>query len=732
MSIIEWGLALTGIQGQAGVDHPSHAYRIAGIGVEELDDQDPGAEDPGAEDLAAEDLAADHIANFAAKTHASARPVSSANEQGSQNPVLSDDRARAPAGASPLPTTLSFLMEAGFPAEVLHQAAIEARRLGTCPVVVLLSGGGIDARSYYRALARHLGLPFLSDPITMPGLPADAAIRAGHAPLAPDRYGAQLRMLAAPSGAALARLVDLASRSTIFPAGLALTDPARFEAAVIEADAARIAQQAARELADRHPRFSYRGGAWVWQKHVLVAGLTGVALLPAGLPPDMALALISILICFMSAFLALLRIAACRERVKVIPKSRPPALDDAQLPDYSIVVALYREAAVADQLCAAIAAIDYPPARLDVIFVVEQDDPKTREVLLPHAERCGYRIIVAPDGQPRTKPRALNVALPLARGAHLVIFDAEDIPEPGQLRLAAETFAVLDPETVCLQARLAIDNDADGILPGCFAVEYAALFDVINPGSLRLGLPVPLGGTSNHFRVAALRAACGWDAWNVTEDADLGLRLAHMRLLTADLPATTWEEAPVGLRAWHGQRKRWMKGFLQTAITHTRDPLRALRAMGLVRYLAVLACTFGAVFAAMAYPLFFITGIAMLATPVLLALGHEPIWLDWFRVGIAAPHGVLIFAVAGVTFCLGVAATLGPALIGVIRRARPGLLARLPLLPFYYLLVSAAAWCALRELFTDATGWHKTPHGAGRRRSKSRALKPQTFAGRAE
>ena len=654
-------------------------------------------------------------------------------DQSSGNPAPGYDAS----GCDPasLPATLAFLMEFGIPSAPLRRAAAEARRLDVCPVAVLVAGGGVDARDYYRALAWHMGLPFLNDPVIIPGLPADTAIASGHAPLATSHHGPELRMLAAPRGAALARLVDHAPRRRDLPGtrhavpggffkGLALTDPARFEAAALVADAARIAQQAAHELPDRHPRFSYLGGALAWQRHTLTTGLAAFALLAVFLPTDTTLALASVLICLISAFLALLRITACRERVGITPKQRPPKLPDAQLPTYTIVVALYREEAVVDQLCAAIAALDYPAACLDVIFVVEENDPATHAALTPHAQANGYRILVAPDGQPRTKPRALNVALPLARGAHLVVFDAEDIPEPGQLRLAAETFAMLGPETVCLQARLAIDNDGDGLLPACFAVEYAALFDVINPGTLRLGLPVPLGGTSNHFRIAALRGACGWDAWNVTEDADLGLRLAHMRLSTADLPATTWEEAPVDLPAWHAQRKRWMKGFLQTAITHTRDPLRAMRAMGLVRYMVVLACTFGAAFSAMAYPLFFLSGLALVSTPVLLSFGHEPIWLDWVKRGLAAPYGLPVYTLAGATFCLGVTATLGPALIGVIRRRRLRLLPLLPVLPFYYLLVSAAAWCALRELFTDAYGWHKTPHGTGNRKSRQVLPRP--------
>ncbi len=421
------------------------------------------------------------------------------------------DASNAPADHHPLPATLAFLMEAGIPGAPLREAAAEARRLAICPVAVLLAGGGITAQDYYRALARHLGLPFLDDPALVTGLPSETAIATGHAPLAEGRHRRDLRMLAAPRGAALAHLVERGARPRgvtfgtrtarhDFLEGLALTDPARFEAAVMTADAHRIARQAAHELSDRHPRFSYLGGARPRQRLAVIAGLAAIALLPATLPLDIALALISVMICLVSAFLALLRITACRERVGISPKSRPPALDDGVLPDYSIVVALYREEAVVDQLCTAIAALDYPAARLDVIFVVEENDPATFAALAPHAQANGYRVLVAPDGKPRTKPRALNVALPLARGAHLVVFDAEDIPEPGQLRLAAETFAALGPETVCLQARLAIDNDRDGILPGCFAVEYAALFDVINPGTLRLGLPVPLGGTSNHFR----------------------------------------------------------------------------------------------------------------------------------------------------------------------------------------------------------------------------------------
>ena len=184
--------------------------------------------------------------------------------------------------------------------------------------------------------------------------------------------------------------------------------------------------------------------------------------------------------------------------------------------------------------------------------MLEHDDLETARALRaaglpPYAE-----IVVAPHGAPRTKPRALNVALPLARGRLLTIFDAEDRPEPGQLREAAAAFAVAGPRLACLQARLAIDNGQESWLSYFFAIGYAALFDVINPGLAALGLPLPLGGTSNHFRTDLLRRVVGWDAWNVTEDADLGLRFARLGYGVGMIAATTFEDAPTDIAALAG------------------------------------------------------------------------------------------------------------------------------------------------------------------------------------
>ena len=283
------------------------------------------------------------------------------------------------------------------------------------------------------------------------------------------------------------------------------------------------------------------------------------------------------------ALRALAAVASCRGDPDA------PALPDADLPVYSVVVALHREADVAARLVAALDGLDYPRAKLDILLVLEEGDWATIAALRALDLPGRYRIILAPDGQPRTKPRALNVALPLARGDLLTIYDAEDEPEPGQLRAAAARFAVAPAQIACLQGRLAIDNFADGWLARLFALEYAALFDVLNPGLAALGLPIALGGTSNHFRTPILRRVGGWDAWNVTEDADLGLRLARCGYGVEALASATHEEAPARLAAWLGQRRRWLKGWMQTLAVHFRDPGRFVAELGAKRALAAFA-----------------------------------------------------------------------------------------------------------------------------------------------
>ncbi len=634
---------------------------------------------------------------------------------------------------APLPVSIAFLAEYGIAPAHLRRAAMAGWRTGTDALPWLFCDAVISRRDYYRLLARHLGLPFIAAPRLGDATRFPESLHAGIAPLEEARHDidrpGEPRMVMAPGPDQIALLILHRHSRLPGEAGLALTDPEALLRAVFARRRREIAGMAADTLPRRDPAASIRTGLWPAQR-VALAALTGfIALLVVVFGPMAAYLFVTAMIGLLCLALANLRLLGCLHRAPLQDQWRRQApsadagmsaryLRDDALPVYTVVVALYREAAIAEQLCRAIDALDYPRARLDVLFVLEEGDEETREALEPLAAQRGHRILPAPYGMPKTKPRALNIGLALAQGEYLVVYDAEDLPEPGQLRHAAERFAESGPAIACLQARLAIDNDRDGFLPRCFTIEYAALFDVVNPGLIANRLPVALGGTSNHFRVSALRALSGWDAWNVTEDADLGLRLALAGHGVGDLPLTTWEEAPVTLGNWFGQRKRWMKGFLQTAITHTRDPARALARMGFVAYTGGLATTLGAAITAMAYPLVFLIMTGMVVTLGAVGFGIQPFWLAWLPPlpGPEQPLALLAVAIAVTATVAGLLSMFLPPAIALWRRRWFRLYPALLLLPFYYLLVSAAAWMGLVELCRRSSHWNKTEHGLSRRR----------------
>jgi glycosyltransferase XagB len=352
---------------------------------------------------------------------------------------------------------------------------------------------------------------------------------------------------------------------------------------------------------------------------------------------------------------------------------------------------------------------------LDVKFVLEASDMKTRRALKRLDLGPSFEIITAPPAGPRTKPKALNVALPLARGLYTTIFDAEDTPEPSQLRRAVAAFMASDDRVACLQASLTIDNTNDNWLASMFTANYAGQFDVLLPGLAALRLPFPLGGSSNHFRTSVLRKARGWDPYNVTEDADLGIRLHRLGYRAATLQSTTYEEAPARFLPWLKQRTRWYKGWMQTWRVHMRQPLRLLRELGTggtIAFQLFLACN---VLAALIHP-FFMAALcyALLAQPPLQALTS---------MGPEAPACLA-------TLLCGYGSTVALDWIGLQRR---GLLAHawvLLLTPLYWFLLSLAAWRALFQLLYAPQRWEKTEHGlakssriaAAKRRSRASKL----------
>lgn len=376
-------------------------------------------------------------------------------------------------------------------------------------------------------------------------------------------------------------------------------------------------------------------------------------------------------------------------------------------PGYTVLVPLYREANVVPELVASLAQLDYPMESLQVLFLVESDDRETLNALRGERLSSAMDILVVPDGYPRTKPRALSYGLAEATGDYITIFDAEDRPEPDQLKKAAVMFAQT-PETVaCLQARLTIDNANDGFLSRQFAFEYACLFDQMLPWLFRLGIPFPLGGTSNHFRKRALDQVGGWDRFNVTEDADLGVRLARFGLRLGVMTSSTYEEAPVTLSGWLAQRTRWYKGWLQTIGVHMRQPAELLRDVGPRNFLALAALFAGALSLIALHPVFFVLLFAYLIGLVQLPgpeTGVEIVMLGLSFGGSAIGYLGSVIAI----WKAGDRRQFGPQLFDMVS------------LPLYWFFTGIAFYRAVWELFAHPYRWNKTSHGQARHRVRVR------------
>jgi glycosyl transferase family 2 len=451
---------------------------------------------------------------------------------------------------------IAFLASYGGMPSALRAATEMAQRCGVSADEALLNGGLARDEVFYGLLANHINAPFFTGEIPVAeSVDPVAAIGSGIAPLAPNDLG--LTHLLAPRGKAIILLLD-AARAGPLPATFAIASPRRMGACVREAAARRIADTSAYALKKGDAAFSADTRLSFGQ--IAAAGCLALsALVLWTLNPGWLIAACSVGLwaCFASSIALRLATVSANTSAEAAP---PLSLKD--LPIYSIIVPLNKEAAIVNRLVRALDAIDYPRAKLDIKIVVEADDPETLLELARLRLPARYDIIVAPPGAPRTKPRALNIALPFLRGQYVVIYDAEDGPEPSQLRLAAARFAAA-PDTGCLQARLLVENVEDSWLAKLFAIEYAALFGVINPGLAAFRAPIALGGTSNHFRADILRRVGGWDAWNVTEDADLGVRLARFGVRVAALDSDTYEEQPASMARWLNQRRRWHKGWLR-------------------------------------------------------------------------------------------------------------------------------------------------------------------------
>lgn len=389
--------------------------------------------------------------------------------------------------------------------------------------------------------------------------------------------------------------------------------------------------------------------------------------------------------------------------------------EEREWPPYTIFCPLYREWQVLPQFVAAMSRLNYPADKLQVILLLEENDKQTIEKIRQKKLPGNFEVVIVPHSQPKTKPKALNYGLNFARGKYSVVYDAEDVPDPMQLKKAVRAFEKLSDDNVCMQAKLNFFNVHQNILTRLFTAEYSLWFDLILPGLQSIDAPIPLGGTSNHFPTAFLRSQT-WDAFNVTEDCDLGMRLFKSGYRTQILDSTTYEEANSDVKNWINQRSRWIKGYIQTYLVHMRD-VQSFKVKSRTHHLISFQYIVGGKVLSM-----FINPIMWLTTIAYFTL--RPYVGDTIESLFIAP--VLYMGVFSLV--MGNFFYMYYYMIGSIRRNHFDVVKYTFLIPFYWLGMSIAAWAALYSLIVRPHYWAKTVHGLHFKQDRKKVLQQLNYA----
>lgn len=389
-------------------------------------------------------------------------------------------------------------------------------------------------------------------------------------------------------------------------------------------------------------------------------------------------------------------------------------IDEKTLPIYTVLIPLYKEARVLPHILQNVYRMDYPKNKLDVKILMEEKDSETigearrlgllgdSEVTIESMTREQYRDflktfdpVIVPYAEITTKPRALNFGLFRAKGDYCVIYDAEDDPEPDQLKKAVIAFSKVEDNCVCLQSRLNYYNAKQNILTRWFSLEYSYWFDYYLEGLDRVGAPIPLGGTSNHFKTRKLRELGGWDPYNMTEDADLGVRISRAGFKTAMLNSYTYEEAASRLKSWIRQRSRWYKGYVQTYLVHMRHPRQLIKEMGWKQFFYFQLTFGGNIFLPLVNPLLWAVTLLTLTVPgIFQFLFFYPIvYFCMFNLIVGNIVYILLH--------------MGPYIIKKNYTSIPLAV----IIPLYWVLISVGAWRGTLQLITKPFYWEKTEHG---------------------
>ena len=576
------------------------------------------------------------------------------------------------------------------PHQMVAALSVQSQRKGYL-ADILLARGLIEPTLLYDLIARHWSCGF-ADLAAAPAAP-DLLMRFGVARclslgLIPWCQAGGATVIATAYPEDFAR--NLAALTAVFgPVLLAVAPMSQIEAAVLAACGPDLARRAEEKVASDQSCRGLRFGDLHFPLLLAMVPLITLAVLWPIALLIMATAL--------AALLALantgLKLAAWR--VAGAAKPEPPGFQLARLPKVSVMVALYKESRILPRMVQRLSLLEYPRDLLEVILVVEADDHGLRAALAKTELPGWMRVVVVPDGPIKTKPRALNYALDHCRGSLIGIYDAEDAPAPDQLRKMAHHFHRAGPEVACLQGVLDYYNPRSNWLARCFTIEYASWYRMFLPGIARLGLAVPLGGTTLFFRREALEKLGGWDAHNVTEDADLGMRLARHGYRTDLFDSVTMEEANCRALPWVKQRSRWIKGYMLTWATHMRDPSLLWHQLGPKRFAGLQLQLIGSVLQALLAPLLWSLWIVPFGLPHPFVTALSPsVFTAFYTTSLVVEAITVSFSIA--------------ALARTSHRLSP---LWVPTLMFYYPLATFAAYKALWEILAKPFYWDKTSHG---------------------